>query len=236
MSQEQGVCPYCNGRGMKLVEIEVAGPDGKPLKRDASRPCICTLNTYVSSRHEWLTGICDVTPEDCIEVGKKLEFANYIFYGTEHKFLYVAKAFIVLHYHYNKTFKVLSGADVAQKYAMAQPNGVIPTVTALTDFSLVSLLCVAKINNKAITPGSYEMVANRLRVKKPTWIYAQDEAALHQSVEYQAEGFSETLETLIGDFPLVDVDRWFKIPGYHKQQTGQVVVKRQKANDSLANM
>ena len=236
MPDEQGICPYCNGRGMKLVEIEAEGPDGALLKRDASRPCICTLNSYVSAKHEWLTGVCDVTPEDCIEVGKKLNFSSYIFYGSEYKFLYVAKAFIVLHYHYNKSFKVLSGADVAQKYAMAQADGVIPTVTALTDFNLVTLLCVARINNKAITPGSYEMVANRQRVKRPTWIFAPDETALHQSTEYSCEGFSETLESLIGDFPVVQVDRRFSCPGYHKLSGDVAAAKRQNANDSLANL
>jgi len=194
-------CPYCGGRGMKVLpsdgEVIV---EGRRVSNESSALCICTLNTYVSDKFERLSGIGNVAGEDAISVAKTLPMRDTVLYGSEALFLYVVKCVIVMHIPYGMRFAVVTGADVAEKYAMAQPTGVIPTVDLLTPMDLVAMLCVAKVNNRAIGPGTQEVLANRERARKPTWIYAPDAASLAESKEMAAEEGRAS--------PIEDIRRW----------------------------
>ena len=209
-TKEKFNCPYCRDLGMIFLETEEVVHNGRPVVNDASRPCICTLNGMVSKKYHHLNGIPYIKGEDCISIGKKIIFNNYKFFGDESRFLHIVKAFIILHYHYNKTFTVLTGANIAEKYVMQQPDGFVPTVTPLTDFDLVVLLCTSTINNKGIAPSCYEMVNNRARARKPTWIYAETDGKLVSSRENTHEGFESQVVTLLEDYRPINIDIRFK--------------------------
>lgn len=233
-------CPYCHGRGMKFFEMEHQTEESKehPQTSDASVLCICSLNKFVSDKYEYLKAIPSVTGQDCIEVGKKLNLTdNYKFFGDQSKFLYLVKSFFILHYHYSRRFVVLTGADVAEQYAMAQEDGIIPTVRLLNDYDVVVLLCVSQINNKAITPGCYELIQNRQRLKRPVWLYASTESALRDSKEFSNKDFSETLEPLLQTYKVVTHDTAFKCPGYSESSSAQMSNRRkQDLHANLANI
>jgi hypothetical protein len=206
---EKDVCPYCNGRGMKVLVQKEQVIDGRPMSNEASVPCICSLNAFVSAKYKRLSGIDNVTASDCINVAKKLAFMNAVFHGPESLFLYVLKCFLVIHFPFNRRFAVVTGADIAEKYAMAQPNGVIPTVDLLTDLDLVAVLCVARVNNKAIGPGTQEVIANRLRTKKATWAYSPDESSLLASKEFAPDEGHGSGEDLVSGWPIIHLPALF---------------------------
>jgi len=195
---------------MKVILQKESLVDGRPMASETSTPCICTLNTFVSSKHKRLTGVPDVTGKDAIEVAKKLPFTDAVFYGSENMFLYVVKCFIVIHFPFNRRFSVLTGADIAEKYAMAQPNGVIPTVDLLTDLDLAAILCVARVNNKAIGPGTQEVIANRTRCRKPTWVYAPDNSALQSSKELAPDESRGSGMDLVASWPEWQLSKLFQ--------------------------
>lgn len=195
-------CPYCGGRGMKVVPQKELVVNGRKIANEVSTPCICVLNRHVSQKHNRLVGIGDVTPDDAIDVAKKLSFTNAVFHGSEQVFLYVLKCFIVMHFPFNRVFSVLTGSDIAEKYAMAQPNGVIPTVDLLTLHDLTAILCVARVNNKAIGPGTQEVISNRLRANKPTWIFSPDASALLSSKELAGDEIRGSGTDLIAGWPV----------------------------------
>ena len=236
----EAVCPYCNGRGMRFFELAHNPDEAKdhPQTSDASVLCICSLNRFVSEKYEYLHAVPTVEGQDCLEVGRKLTLTdNYKFFGDQSKFLYLVKGLFILHYHYSRRFIILTGADVAEQYAMAQADGIIPTVRALNDYDVVVLLCVSQINNKAITPGCYELIQNRQRLKKPVWIYAQSEASLRDSKEFSNKEFSETLEPLLQDYKTVTHDTLFKCSGHDAGSNAQVNQKRkQDLHANLANI
>jgi len=203
-------CPYCRDLGMIFVESEELILNGRPIVNEASRPCICTLNGMVSKKHKHLESIPYVKGEDCISVGKALDFKNYKFFGDEDKFLHVVKSFIILHGHYNKTFKIVTGTDIAEKYVMQQPDGFVPTINSLTDTDMVVLLCVSTVNNKGTAPACYELVNNRKRAKKATWVYSLTESSLFSSRENKHPDFTDhQLVDLLADFLVIDLDRQF---------------------------
>lgn len=201
MSKENKVCPYCGGRGMKVVVQKELLVDGRPMSNEQSLPCICTLNGYVSRKHDRLSGVRDVSAKDAIEVAKKLPFTDSVIYGPEPLFLYILKCFIVMHFPFNKRFSVVTGSDIAEKFAMAQPDGIIPTVDLLTSHDLVAILCVARVNNRAIGPGTQEVIANRIRAHKPTWLYAPTSTLLLESKELAADEIHGSGVDLISSWP-----------------------------------
>lgn len=202
-------CPYCGGKGRIIIPRGDLDVNGRPVSSEISTPCICTLNRYVSERHERIAGVGYVKGEDSIHVCRELPFKDMLFYGDESLFLYIVKAFFIIHFPFNKRLDVLTGADIAEKYAMAQPDGVIPTVDLLTPLDLLVIMCVARVNNRAIAPGTQEVVANRIRMKKPTWLYARDNAALLGSKEFSADESRGSASDLIEGWPSLNVDTAF---------------------------
>lgn len=206
---DKDVCPYCGGRGMKVLIQKELLVNGRPIANEVSVPCICSLNSYVSAKHKRLSGVGSVTGADTIKVAKKLPFMNAVFHGSESLFLYVVKCFIVIHFPFNKRFAVVTGADIAEKYAMAQPNGIIPTVDLLTEHDLAAILCVARVNNKAIGPGTQEVIANRTRTRRPTWIYSPDPSTLLASKEFAPDEGRESGADLVSGWPVYNLSEIF---------------------------
>lgn len=236
MSDRNGPCPYCKGKGMIIRQTDELVVEGRPVAGESSMPCICTLNRYVSERHDRLAGVGYVEGLDTIDVYKRLPYENMLFYGSERLFLYIVKAFFIIQFPFNKRFGVLTGADIAEKYAMAQPNGVIPTVDLLTPLDLLAVMCVARVNNRAIAPGTQEVIANRIRTRRPTWIYAQDNAALLGSKEFAADESRGSASDLIDGWPSVTVDKEFSgLKGYDDGKTSSSASAR-KAQSMLANI
>lgn len=209
VNKTKPVCPYCGDRGMKVLPQGEITVNGRPMANEVSVPCICSLNRYVSTKHKRLSGVIDVRAEDAIKVAKALPFTSAVFHGSEDLFLYVVKGFLVIHFPFNRRFAVLTGADIAEKYAMAQPNGVIPTVDLLTEHDLAIILCVARVNNKAIGPGTQEVIANRTRTRRPTWIYAPDQSALSASKEFGSDEGRGPASDLVSGWPVWNVDQMF---------------------------
>jgi hypothetical protein len=209
MSTEIKTCPYCGGSGKRILQQKELIVNGRPLSNEVAIPCICSLNKYVSSKYDRLSGVGDVSGKDAIQVAKKLPFTDAVVHGPEELFLYVVKCFIVIHFPFNRRFAVLTGADIAEKYAMAQPNGVIPTVDLLTTHDLMAILCVARVNNRAIGPGTQEVLANRFRSRKPTWVYAPGSTALLESKEFAPDEGRGSAASLVEGWPVWQLSELF---------------------------
>ena len=237
MTNDKVPCPYCGGKGMKVLQRDEIIVKGRPVAGEESTPCICTLNRYVSEKHERLAGAGYVDGKDSIRVAKELPFRDLVFHGTEALFLYVVKSFFVIHFPFNKRLGVVTGADIAEKYAMAQPNGIIPTVDLLTPLDLLVILCVARVNNRAIAPGTQEVLANRKRARRPTWIYAPDKPTLLASKEFAADESRGSAADLIEGWPSIDVDLSLfpTLSGYTKYNTSSSASAR-KAQSMAADL
>lgn len=230
MAQEQPKCPHCSGNGIRGVEYREVLINGAKTIQSKATPCWCNLNKIMRNRFPMLAPLPEATAEDSAAARKFCGTGNLKFVGTESKFLYLVKSFMLEDVH-KRDYELTDGARIVEQYQAHDKDEVWRTVTALNNPDLLILMCTSQMDYKSIRACVADVVNNRLRRAKPTWVYASTMELLSKSKEYSAE-----LETLLKTFggPL-DVDVGFTCKGMGTGQEARSAVKR-NLNDKFANI
>ncbi len=223
-------CKYCGGTGSIVVPSLIIGKDGKEKDFAKGRTCICRVNPSINTKYAVLSGAPDTSPEDMKKVAK-LGFKNRIFVGTEARFLYMLKSFIALQFVFNKTFRILDGAQLIKHFHTEMSEG--KSIVDVIEYDLFVLLCTAKPPFIPMKEAVYEAVRSRTRVSRATWLYARTLDDLYKSQE-----FSDDMVDMVksSEFTVVDSDKFelVKEIAWSKGQTASEQIER-KVDDTLGS-
>jgi hypothetical protein len=230
MSDEKPKCPYCSGNGIRGVEYREMLVNGSKAIQSVATPCWCHQNKVIRQRFPMLGPLPDATAEDSESAHKLCGTGNLKLVGTESKFLYLVKSFMLKDIH-KRDYELTDGARIVEQYQAHDKDEVWKTVTALNNPDLLILMCTSQMDYKSIRACVADVVNNRMRRAKATWVYASTTDLLAKSKEYSAE-----LENMLKSFGVpMDVDVSFGCKGMGTGQEARATVKR-NLNEKFANI
>jgi hypothetical protein len=239
--ENKKVCPYCGNSGqIKFISANrksiAVDKYNKPLVEYSYYTCPCVNNKVISETYNKLSGTPDVTLAEAIYAGKFAGFRNLVIHGSEEKFLFLVKATMLLHANYHRTFEILNGIELVQKYYVEQRPGTFRSLSDLEAKDLLIFLFDAAPENKVQNTTVFEVIKNRLRmnslekrlkkeeVYRPTWVYTTSQESITKSKEYSSDA-GQLLKTHFTWLNLEDYDTPFKAAGPESLQ------KRSAAQD-----
>jgi len=221
-------CPYCNDSGFRsngYVEKQVSG---HRVLYPYTEPCYCKINKSINKRYPILSALPLPIPEDTKEVHKVLLNKNYLMYGSEEYFLYIVKAYFMDGFMY-KDFIILEGSTIVEQYHAVRDDWL--TTSHLNQYDFLVLLFTSSANYGSLKDCIVDVIKNRNRLAKATWIYTHDKTKLDKTKEY-----SPDLEPYIEEkrYMRYDVDKGIKLKGFSSIKD-TVEKNERNANDSLSN-
>jgi len=191
-------CDLCGGTG--YIPVMVKNPYTGQKYTDSSM-CLCKKSKIISDTYELLghKGF-DYLPFDKMiapfnqidpEKWDLSKISNYIITGDSSLFCDNLKSLIMQVKFSENPMSVFfePAINLVQKYHVKQADGSSPNVTELVDRGLMVLVFNTSENNKALQGCVAQIIASRLWVKRPTWIYLT--RALANCLEYNEELLSE---------------------------------------------
>jgi len=221
MSSATDVCPYCKGTQRLDVGYEEKVVNGKRSIYMFSDQCYCVRNERVGLRFPLLAKTPDATPEDAELAHKDFEGKNLIFLGDEDKFRYLVKSYF-LRDLFSKDYMILEGITIVDKYHAPQNDGTRLTIANLEQYTVLVILFTSYTHYDTMQGCINDTIKNRLRLGRPTWVFAKTTGDLEGSREYSAP-LKEIFE---GNFTTVNVGTKIARYGY-SQKT--VEVRKQKS-------
>lgn len=224
-------CPYCRGTLFVDTGYTEKMIEGHKTLYPYATPCTCEINRQLSKRFEIFSKIPDVLPEDAEKVMKRYTkdgvVPNMILYGDEGMFLYVVKCFFV-HGFTHRDYMILEGANIVERYHVPR-NDAWLTISVLDQYDLLVILFTSYTEYQTLKSCVADVIKNRTRISKPTWIYAKDRSSLEASKEY-----SKDIKPLLEEFVERDVSKTFDYAGYSEKASDKIVKKRVRdVNDNL---
>lgn len=226
-------CPHCKNSGFLHIRMKPDPEKGK--LGEAIQPCCCINAEIIKNKFPILGTISDPPPSDFISIAKtftevknnRRKIKNYVFYGSEKKFLYIYKSILLFYWNFTSLFELLDGIQVVHKYYTGQTNH---TLYDLLRYELLSIVFTSVSNNQAMQPTILDTIKNRYRNEKSTWIYSTDESALKESQEY-----SDGLDEYLKSFKTSDLSKNFKYSGYSDAEES-ARKQRRSAQISVSNI
>lgn len=167
-----------------------------------------------------------------IEENKKINGGNFLFYGDESAFFYMVKCYFLKNFSL-RNYIIMEGNAIVEKYHVPQKDrdGTWLTVSNLNIYDLLVLLFTSGNGYETLKNCVVEVLKNRGRIGKPTWIYLRDELKLSECKEY-----SKDLDQYLESFRHVNVNQTFDYKGYNKKISDKAKVQDfQEQNAKLAN-
>lgn len=225
-------CIYCNGTGLINVSYEEVDNMGHRSIYPYAEPCYCKINKSINSKFKILEAVGNADPKDADAIHKVYGLKNCIFYGEESKFLYIVKCLFLKGYMY-KNYLILEGGNIVEQYNVPKDiTGEWLTTSYLNQYDVLVILFTTYANYNSLKDCVLEVIKNRLRLKKITWIYSISEETLRNSREYSPE-----LDIYFKQYIKTNVDKIKKLKGYKsKKSKEELIIKERLANDTLANI
>jgi hypothetical protein len=117
---------------------------------------------------------------------------------------------------------LLEGISIVEQYNVVQYDGSRPTIAALDHYDLLALLFTSKSEPATLKPCIADLIKNRIRLGKPTWIYSPARDKLAAAKEY-----SEDLSGYFESFLPVDLSTRSGFKGFTVESSEEY--RRQKA-------
>jgi hypothetical protein len=185
-------CPYCNDIGLISRDVTMKDRYGNVMPKQESLPCICVINPSIDQKYKLLSGLPEVVPEDIKRTVKEFTFQNYRVYGVQTEaFLYALKCFIACPLYFNKSFLITDGYNMVKNFHTADSEG--KSLENILDYDL--LVLVISKTDPPMAPSKdvvYRVIYRRVLMKKPVWIFSNDEATFQNCKEY-----TEVLDDLL---------------------------------------
>jgi hypothetical protein len=221
-------CPYCKGSGFLgngYVEKKVSG---HRVLYPHTEPCYCKVNKSINKRYPILSALPLPLPEDTNKVHKTFKDKNYLMYGTEEYFLYIVKSYFMKGFMY-KDFIVLEGGTIVEQYHVVREDWL--TTSHLNQYDFLVLLFTSSSRYNSMKDCVVDVIKNRNRLSKVTWLYVPIIEKLTDTREYSTD-----LEIYIKEEKYIryDVDRGIKLKGFSSAKTIMKAIEIH-ANDSLGN-
>jgi hypothetical protein len=236
MADDKSLCPYCKGSRFIKTGYTEKIVNGRRSLYPYALPCYCDLNRSINKKFGMLSTLPDVTPEDSIKIFDRYgvrgpSIGNYIFYGDEPSFLYTVKSYF-LRVFTHQIFELLEGLTIVDKYNRpgSDHEGRL-TISVLDQYDLVVILFTSKSEPPTLKACVADVVKNRLRVRKPTWIFSQSKS-LDTTKEH-----SKDLAPFLEIFEYVESTSVTNYTGFSRGVSDKVVAQKNRSlQDSLGSI
>jgi len=191
MTTEVVPCPRCNGTKFMYRGYQEKTEHGRRAMYPYALPCYCELNRIISKQFGMLSQVPVATPEDSEKIHARYHSngknkGNYIFLGEESLFFYVVKCYF-LNGITHKNYLILEGVNIVDKYNTVKPDGSRLTVGALDQYDMLAILFTSKGEPPTLKACVAEVLKNRQRLGKATWIYAPSKERLESCREISGD-------------------------------------------------
>lgn len=222
-------CKFCNGSGFINVGFKKQEQLGHRALYPYAEPCYCKVNVIMNNKFKILSAVNDADPIDSETINKKFNSGNYIFFGEESKFLYIVKCLFLKGFMY-KNYLILEGGNIVEQFNVPRDtDGEWLTTSYLNQYDILVILFTTSARYNSLKDCVLEVIKNRMRLNKYTWIYSRSLDDLKNSREYSVE-----LEPYLEKYAKIDLSKINRLKGY--KDVISFSEKQRKANDTLANI
>ena len=180
-------CPYCKDSGFIGTGFIEKEESGHRSMIPYTEPCYCRVNISIGKKFGILSPVSSALPADSAMVHKAFKDMNIIFHGSEDIFLYLVKCYFLNGFMF-KNYIILEGGTVVEQYNVPKDStGDWLTTSHLNQYDLLALLLTTSARYTSLKDCVLEVIKNRGRLAKSTWIYSPSDAAMRQSREYSPE-------------------------------------------------
>lgn len=231
-------CPYCKGSGFIGTGYTEKEVSGHRVMYPYTEPCYCNINFCIGKKFGMLSPVMDAHPADSAYVHKTYSTMDssdqgnrgYLFYGSESLFLYLVKSYF-LNGFMSRNYIILEGGTIVEQYNVPKDSsGEWLTTAHLNQYDMLALLFTTSARYTSIKDCVLEVIKNRGRLMKLTWIYARSEDHIKDAREYSPE-----LENYFKSYKRVDLGTVPKLKGYSSNKA-IVAGSGKKMNDALAKI
>lgn len=187
---KEKVCPYCKGSKYIGTGYVEENKGGHRVLYPHTEPCYCEINRIINKNHSLLSVISDANPKDSLHVYKsyctptKGIEPNLWFYGNEELFLYIVKCRF-LNGYLRKNYLILEGGAIVERYNVPdQSTKEWLTTSQLNIYDFLTIMFTSTANYNSLKDSVAEVIKNRFRILKPTWVYTWTKDHLKVSKEY----------------------------------------------------
>ncbi len=200
-------CPLCKGKGQFIEPSPTAIPTKNPnrvIRFSQARLCICRKNELIENSSPYFANTAVIRPvSDSVAEGFAKRFnyqKSFWFTGKDTTFLQYCKAVFVYHRQNSSlVFQILSGLEAVQNFYVEQPDGVERTLYDLiNNRDLLVILCTSRVTNKAMANTILQVVTERTRVGKATWVWTPPNFS-------DMSEYSEELQKILTGWSAVEV-------------------------------
>lgn len=225
-----GKCPYCQGSGFigsGFIEKEVSG---HRVIYPHTEPCYCRINASIGKKYGILSPVSPPTPEDSKIVHKEYGGRDILFYGSEDLYLYIVKCFFLKGFMY-KNYIILEGGTIVEQYNVPKDSkGEWLTTSHLNQYDMLALMFTTSARYSSLKDCVLEVIKNRSRLAKPTWVYSPSEKEKKQSHEY-----SDDLERYFDSYKVIHLEDNKKLKGFVPRKNRLKETER-ALDDRIANI
>jgi len=226
-----GVCPYCNDSGFIGTSYIEKEEGGHRSMIPFTEPCHCRVNISISKKFGILSPVSPAHPTDSIAVHKVFKDMNVIFLGSEDIFLYLVKCYFLTGFMY-KNYIVLEGGTVVEQYNVPKDStGDWLTTSHLNQYDLLALMFTTSARYTTLKDCVLEVIKNRGRLAKSTWIFSPSEKSLKEAREYSQELEEHFLKYRIVNLSNV-IGGSYKLKGFKPRKDSYTKTEKDM-NDSL---
>jgi len=180
-------CPYCHDTGFISTGFVEKNVSGHRALYPHTEPCYCKINISIGKKFGILSPVSSPYPEDSVFVHREYGLRNYIFYGPEDIFLYMVKCYFLTGFMY-KNYIILEGGTIVEKYNVpSSSSGDWLTTSHLNQYDIVALMFTTTARYTSLKDCVAEVIKNRSRIAKPTWIYTHTKDSLENTREYSID-------------------------------------------------
>jgi len=224
-------CPYCHDTGFISTGFVEKNVGGHRTLYPHTEPCYCKINISIGKKFGILSPVSMPHPEDSVLVHSEYgNNKNYIFYGVEDIFLYIVKCYFLKGFMY-KNYIILEGGTIVEQYNVPRgTSGDWLTTSHLNQYDMMALMFTSSARYTSLKDCVSEVIKNRSRIAKPTWIYVYSEEHLKEAREYSVD-----LESYLTTYKHINLDTLQKFKGYVSR--AESLIKNEKnLNDAVSNV
>lgn len=238
--ENKRVCPYCKGTKFINTGYKQKNEGGHRVLYPHTEPCYCEINRIINKNHNLLSSVSDADPKDSLHVHKlystpkKGVESNIWFYGNEELFLYIVKCRF-LNGYLRKNYLILEGGTIVERYNVPdQSTKIWLTTSQLNIYDFLALMFTSTANYSSLSDCVAEVIKNRSRLLKPTWIYTWTKDHLQKGSG--CKEYSYQLDPYIEHYLKISLDSYSNYVGFDPKKVEiNRKVNEQKMNEDLAN-
>jgi hypothetical protein len=225
-----GKCPYCGDTGFIGTGFTEKNESGHRVIYPHTEPCYCRINASISKKFGILSPVSPANPTDSATVHKLFGNKDIIFHGLEDLYLYIVKCYFLTGFMY-KNYIILEGGTIVEQYNVPKDSsGDWLTTSHLNQYDMLALMFTTSARYASLKDCVLEVIKNRGRLAKPTWIFAHSSVHLKDANEY-----SDNLKIYFENYMTVNLSTIKDLKGYVPRKSNLINLE-QKANDKLANI